>query len=118
MLFRSHLVQVVSQILRSKLYDVIVAYNGKDGLQKAKDEKPDLIIMDILMPVMDGFGASDEFKKDAALSGIPIIALTSFSMSLGQPFETKFDEYVVKPVRPKALLEIVGKHLKRIGFDV
>ncbi len=112
------LVQVTSRILRSKLYEVIVAYNGKEGLQKARKEKPDLIILDILMPVMDGFSASDEFKKDKSLSGVPIIALTSFSESLGQPFDYQFDEYVNKPVRPKELLDIVDKHLTRKGFEV
>jgi two-component system alkaline phosphatase synthesis response regulator PhoP len=112
------LVQVVSRILRSKLYEVIVAYNGKEGLQKARKEKPDLIILDILMPVMDGFSASDEFKKDKSLSGVPIIALTSFSESLGQPFDYQFDEYVNKPVRPKELLDIVDKHLTGKGFKV
>ena len=109
----AELVQVMSKVLRSKLYEVMVAYNGEEGLQKAKKDKPDLILLDIMMPVRDGFSAAEQFKKDEALSGIPIVAITSFSESLGQPFDYQFDEYVSKPVRSKDLLNIVEKYFKK-----
>lgn len=109
----AELVQVTSNTLRSKLYDVVVAYNGEEGLEKAKKERPDLILLDIMMPVRDGFSAAEQFKKDEALSKIPIIAITSFSESLGQPFDYQFDEYINKPIRAKDLLNVVAKYLKK-----
>ena len=108
-------VQSTSKALRSKLYDVVVAYNGEEGLNKARNEKPDVVLLDIMMPVMDGFTAAHQFAKEPALSGIPVVALTSFSESLGQPFEFEFTEYVRKPVRAKELIEIIEKHLKKLG---
>ena len=109
----AELVQVMSKVLRSKLYEVMVAYNGDEGLKKAKKDKPDLILLDIMMPVRAGFSAAEQFKKDEDLSGIPIVAITSFSESLGQPFDYQFDEYVNKPVRSKDLLNIVEKYFKK-----
>ncbi len=111
-------VQATSRVLKSKPYQVIVAYNGEDGLQKAREEKPDLVLLDIMMPVKDGFAVAEEFKKDPSISKIPVLALTSFSESLGQPFTFEVAEYIKKPVRPNQLIEILEKHLKRLGFKV
>jgi CheY-like chemotaxis protein len=107
------LVAVMKGTLESKLYDVVVAYNGQDGLEKAKKEKPDLIILDIMMPVMDGFNFADAFSKDQTISKIPVIALTSFSESLGQPFPFQVSEYIVKPLKPKNLIAKVEDYLKK-----
>jgi two-component system alkaline phosphatase synthesis response regulator PhoP len=108
-------VQSTSMALRSKPYDVVVAYNGEVGVSKAKSEQPDIVLLDIMMPVMDGFTAAHKFATDPALSGIPVIALTSFSESLGQPFEFEFAAYVRKPVRAKDLIEIIERHLNKPG---
>jgi two-component system alkaline phosphatase synthesis response regulator PhoP len=102
--------------LQSKPYEVIVAYNGKDGLEKAKKEKPDLILLDIMMPVMDGFSFAEQFGKDPSLVKIPVLALTSFSDSLGQPFPFQVSEFLRKPLKPKELIAKVEEHLKRKGF--
>ncbi len=106
------LVAVMKGVLESKAYEVIAAYNGKEGLEKARKEKPDLIILDIMMPVMDGFDFADQFGKDPTLSKIPVIALTSFSQSLGQPFAFEVSEYVQKPLKPKDLIAKVEARLK------
>ena len=110
------IVKEVSRVLKSKAYEVIVAYNGEEGLQKARKEKPDLLLLDVMMPVMDGFNVAEHFKRDSSLSQIPILALTSFSESLGQPFQFEVAEYLKKPIRAKDLLDALEKHLKRIGF--
>jgi two-component system alkaline phosphatase synthesis response regulator PhoP len=107
------LVTVMRGALESKAYEVIVAYNGKEGLEKAKKEKPDLVILDILMPVMDGFTFADLFNKEPSLAKIPVIALTSFSESLGQPFPFEVCEYIAKPLKPKDLIAKVEERLKR-----
>lgn len=107
------LVKVMSGALESKAYEVIVAYNGQEGLEKAKKEKPDLVVLDILMPVADGFTFADQFRKDASLARIPVLALTSFSESLGQPFPFEVTEYIVKPIKPRDLVAKVEQVLKR-----
>jgi len=109
------LVTVMRGALESKAYDVIVAYNGQEGLEKAKKEKPDLVILDILMPVADGFVFADQFRKDPSLAKVPVLALTSFSESLGQPFAFDVSEYISKPIKPKDLVAKVEEFLKKTG---
>lgn len=109
------LVKVMSGALESKAYEVVVAYNGQEGLEKARKEKPDLVVLDILMPEADGFTFADQFRKDPALAKIPVLALTSFSESLGQPFPFEVSEYIVKPIKPKDLVAKVEGSLKKAG---
>jgi len=110
-------------VLESKPYEVIVAVNGNEGLRKAREEKPDLILLDIIMPVEDGFTAAEHFKKDPELAKIPVLMLTSYAMKgsgTGIPrsrgYELEAEDYIDKPVTPKDLLAIVGKHLKKAGL--
>ena len=107
------LVKVMSGALESKAYEVIVAYNGQEGLEKARKEKPDLVVLDILMPVADGFTFADQFRKDPSLAKIPVLAVTSFSESLGQPFPFEVTEYILKPIRPRDLVAKVEGFLKK-----
>ncbi len=107
------LVAVMRGALESKAYEVIVAYNGQEGLEKARKEKPDLVVLDILMPVADGFIFADQFRKDPTLAKIPVLALTSFSESLGQPFPFEVSEYIMKPIKPKDLVAKVEEFLKK-----
>jgi len=108
-------VRATTKVLESKPYEVIVAFDGKEGLEKARSEKPDLVLLDILMPKADGFAVADQFKKDESLSKIPVVALTSFSDSYGQPFAFEVSDFVQKPVSPKDLLAKIEKHLGRVG---
>jgi two-component system alkaline phosphatase synthesis response regulator PhoP len=101
------------KVLESKPYDVITATNGKEGLQKAKEEKPDLVILDIMMPVTDGFEVAYQFGRNPALAKTPILALSSFADSSGQPFPFQVAEFLKKPVSPKDLLAKVADHLSR-----
>lgn len=66
-------------------YDVVQALDGKEGIEKAKVEKPDVILLDIIMPKLDGFGALQTLKKDADTKGIPVLLLTN----LGQEDDVK-----------------------------
>jgi two-component system alkaline phosphatase synthesis response regulator PhoP len=109
------LVTVMRGALESKAYEVIVAYNGQEGLEKAKKEKPDLVVLDILMPVADGFVFADQFRKDPSLAKTPVLALTSFSESLGQPFAFEVSEYIMKPIKPRDLVAKVEEFLKKAG---
>jgi two-component system alkaline phosphatase synthesis response regulator PhoP len=118
-------VEATKIVLESKPYEVIVAYDGDDGLRKAKEESPDLIILDVIMPVKDGFSTAEQLKKDAALKNIPVIVLTSYaerggesSISLSGGLTMETEDYIDKPVSPEELLRRVEKYLKRAGLDL
>ena len=113
-------VESTKTILESKPYEVIVAYEGNEGLQKAREENPDLILLDIIMPVKDGFTAAEQLKKDPQLSKIPVLMLTSFSqrvgetsLSVGRGFTLEAEDYIEKPVTPENLLMNVDRYLKK-----
>jgi len=116
-------IESTKMVLESRPYEVIVAYEGDDGLRKAREEKPDLVLLDVIMPVKDGFTAAEQFKKDPQLSEIPVIILTSFSsrrqetsIPASRGFTLEAEDYVEKPVSPDELLRIVERHLKRTDF--
>lgn len=107
------LVTATKIVLETK-YEVITATEGDEGLRKAKEESPDLIILDVIMPVKDGFTAAEQIKKDPKLSEIPIIMLTSYAdrkgetnipVSKGMMLEA--EDYIEKPVKPEELLKRV-----------
>ena len=113
-------VEATKIVLESKPYKVIVAHEGNEALRKAKEETPDLVLLDVIMPMKDGFSAAEQFKKDPKLSKIPVIMLTSYSsrkagtsIPLGQGLELQADDYVEKPITPEALLNKVEQYLKR-----
>ena len=116
-------VESTKTILESKPYEVIVASNGDEALQKARAEKPDLILLDVIMPVKDGFTAAEQLKKDPQLSKIPTLMLTAFaeksketSILVSRGFTLETEDYIDKPVTPEELLARVEKHLKKAGF--
>lgn len=115
-------VAATKTILESKPYEVSVAHEGEEGLKKARDEKPDLIILDIIMPVKDGFTACEHLKQDPELSEIPVLMLTSFSqrkgdtsLSVSRGLSLEAEDYIDKPVSPTELLKRVEKLLKKAG---
>lgn len=108
-------------VLRSKSnYEVITATDGNTGLDKAKEEKPDLILLDIIMPVEDGFAAAKKLKADPELQDIPVVLLTSFSQRVGetnlavsQGLDLDVEDYLEKPIEPQDLLQKVEQVLQR-----
>jgi len=112
-------VEATKIILESKPYEVIVAADGNEALRKAREENPDLILLDIIMPVENGFTAAEQLKKDPQLSKIPVIMLTSFSsrgqatsIPRGRGFSLEAEDYIEKPVSPEELLDRVQQYLK------
>jgi two-component system cell cycle response regulator DivK len=96
-------------------YSVIEAADGAAGIAMAKSERPDLILMDIQMPVIDGYEATRQIKADPANDGIPVIAVSSFAMK-GDEEKARSagcDHYVTKPYSPMQLLKIVRSLLER-----
>lgn len=113
-------VKMVKMALERANYEVIYAYNGKEGIEKAKQEKPDLIILDIMMPEKDGFIACGELKKGPETSTIPIIVLTAVENSTlifpdmeSAADSPHADEHIDKPVDPNFLLKRVERLLKK-----
>ena len=106
--------QILRDLLAAAGYDMVEAYDGAEGLAKAAEHKPDLILMDIQMPVMDGYEATRRIKADPALRAIPVIAVTSYALS-GDEEKARTagcDGYVAKPFSPRQMLakvrEIIG----------
>ncbi|HWO41116.1 MAG TPA: response regulator [Candidatus Eisenbacteria bacterium] len=95
-------------------YEVLEAVNGEEGVRRAELEKPDLILMDLGMPVMDGWEATRKIKANAALKHIPVIAVTSHAM-VGdeiQAREAGCDDYLPKPIDENELLRKISKFLQ------
>ncbi|BAW96693.1 two-component hybrid sensor and regulator [[Synechococcus] sp. NIES-970] len=100
--------------LQAKGYAVLVAMNGREGVAMARQQQPDLILMDIQMPEMDGLEAIARIRQDPAIATTPIIALTALAMKGDRErcLQAGADEYVSKPVRLKALLQLIQGFLR------
>jgi two-component system alkaline phosphatase synthesis response regulator PhoP len=97
-------VEITKSQLRKGSYDVEVAYNGEECLEKVKKGKPDLIIMDVMMPVVNGYEACEILKSDERTKSIPVILLTAVAKNVTkttytprQGMETEADDYIPKP---------------------
>ncbi len=104
---------LISFILKKNNYEVIEARNGEQGIELAIKEKPDLIIMDIQLPGIDGLESTKRIKESEEASRIPIIALTSYAMTgdREKALNTGFTEYIEKPINFKNFIEDIEKHL-------
>ena len=100
---------VLRDLLSGSGYAVIEASDGQDGVTKAKSEHPDLILMDIQLPVLDGYEATRQIKADPTLAKMPIIAVSSFAMKGDEEKARKAgcDHYVTKPYSPLQLLRTI-----------
>jgi two-component system alkaline phosphatase synthesis response regulator PhoP len=99
-------------------YDVDVAYEGEEALAKARTGWPDVIVLDVMMPGLNGYDVCTELKTDAAIRHIPVILLTAVASQVPQTtythrqgMESEADDYIAKPVRPEELLKAIGKIL-------
>lgn len=114
------LVEAVSMILESKNYEVAAAYGGIEGLQKAKTENPDLIVLDVMMPDKDGYAVCKELKADPELRKIPVLLLTAVVSKIATTrytqaagLETEADDYIDKPVEPEVLVKRIETLLSK-----
>ena len=106
--------QILRDLLGMAGYEMIEAHDGAEGVSRAAEHKPDLILMDIQMPVMDGYEATRQIKANPELKTIPIVAVTSYALS-GDEEKARAagcDGYIAKPYSPRQMLakvrEIVG----------
>src|ERR1043165_8847643 len=100
---------MLSRRLRRNGYEVVTAVDGAEGVERARADGPDLILMDMSLPVLDGWTATQQLKADPATQGIPVIALTAHAMAGDQEraLAAGCDDYDTKPVDlPKLLAKI------------
>ncbi len=105
---------MLSRRLKKRGYEVSIAVDGAEGVDKARSEIPDLILMDMSLPVMDGWEATRTLKGDEATRAIPVVALTAHAMSTDREkaLEAGCDAYETKPVDLPRLLETMEKLLE------
>ena len=106
-------VYMLQRRLTRKGFDVVIAENGQVGVDKSKSENPDLILMDLSMPVMDGWDAIKIIKEDDATKSIPVIALSAHAMEehRQRALESGADDYDTKPVDLKRLMSKISQFL-------
>ncbi|HKH28940.1 MAG TPA: response regulator, partial [Sphingomicrobium sp.] len=105
--------RILRDLLSSVGYELIEAENGEDGVAAAAAARPDLILMDIQLPLLDGYEATRRIKAQPALSAIPIIAVTSYALS-GDEDKARAagcEGYVTKPFSPRELLAKIREYL-------
>ena len=105
--------QILRDLLSNAGFEMIEAEDGQQALTQAAKHKPDLILMDIQLPLLDGYEATRRIKADPALNAIPIIVVTSYALSGDEEkaHAAGCDAYVAKPFSPRALLAKIREYL-------
>lgn len=112
-----HIVDIVCDYLKQAGYRVVTASDGRMGLSMAQHERPDLIVLDLLLPRMDGLDVCRRLRRDPALGDVPIIMLTARVEEADRliGLELGADDYVTKPFSPRELVARVRAVLRRVG---
>lgn len=108
-------VELVSLVLESEGYEVIPVYNGRDALNMLKDVKPDLILLDIMMPDVDGWNVYQSIRSNEETKDLPVVMLTAKAQSIDKMIGLHVvgvDGYITKPFGHRELTDGVKKHLK------
>jgi two-component system, cell cycle response regulator DivK len=106
---------MLSRRLARRGFDVLMAVDGEQGVQMAKAEMPDLILMDMSLPVLDGWGATRQIKAEASTQSIPLIALTAHAMAgdRDKALQAGCDDYDTKPIELPRLLDKMERLLSQ-----
>ena len=102
---------LLQSFLGDKGLETQVALDGIEGLEKARQWGPDLILLDVMMPRMDGYGFLHETKKDPALRKLPIVVLTAREMMRDVFVQAGIRDFIVKPYDPEELFRIISRYL-------
>ena len=107
---------MLSRRLERRGFAIVMAMDGQLGVEMTRSERPDLILMDMSLPVMDGWAATQAIKADPELSKIPVIALTAHAMAgdREKAMAAGCDDYDTKPIELPRLLEKIGKFLPNV----
>lgn len=106
-----HIVRLIQVNLERQGYNVVTAYDGKEGLEKVRSEKPDLMVLDVMMPYMDGFEVLKTLRRDAATESLPVIMLTAKAQDkdVFEGYHYGADMYLTKPFNPMELVSFVNR---------
>ncbi|MDD1685869.1 response regulator [Methanoregula sp.] len=104
---------LVNYIMSAKGYSTVRAHDGREGIDLAAREMPDLILLDIQLPVMDGYTTAQELRKIAKVRSIPIVALTSYAMAgdREKALAAGCNGYIEKPINPKTFTEEISQFI-------
>ena len=113
-----HIVRLIQVNLEREGYKVVTAYDGKEGLEKVRTEKPDLMVLDVMMPYMDGFEVLKALRRDADTAELPVIMLTAKAQDrdVFEGYTYGADMYLTKPFNPRELISFV-KRISSGGND-
>jgi len=109
--------ELVRFILERAGYDVFLAVNGRDGVDAARLQKPDFILMDLSMPEMDGWNAAQKLKSDEETKSIMLYALTAHTLphDRKRAMQSGFDGYVSKPIHVQSFLKVINEAFEIIN---
>ena len=108
---------MLSRRLERKGYEVVIAVNGQEGVELVSSTRPDLILMDLSLPIIDGWEATRRIKADPATASIPVIALTAHAMAgdRERAFAAGFDAYLTKPIDVVTFAQTIESHVTGIA---
>lgn len=106
------IMELIELTLNSDEYDLVQAIDGEQGLELGTTSNPDLILLDIMLPKLDGYEICRRLKGNKETSGIPVVMLTAFGQKreIEQGYKVKADDYIVKPFEPAKLRQRIKKY--------
>lgn len=106
-----HIVRLIQVNLEKNGFNVVTAYDGKEGLEKIQQEKPDLVVLDVMMPYMDGFEVLKNLRREPETEGLPVIMLTAKAQDkdVFEGYHYGADMYLTKPFNPIELVTFVKR---------
>jgi len=113
-----HIVRLIQVNLEKQGYQVVTAYDGKEGLEKIRSERPNLVVLDVMMPYMDGFEVLKNLRRDVEFENLPVIMLTAKAQDkdVFEGYHYGADMYLTKPFNPNELVTFV-KRIAEGGND-
>jgi CheY-like chemotaxis protein len=111
--------ELMLYLLRASGHETIAAGDGEEGLALARRERIDLVVCDVQLPRLDGYGVVRALKADAALAWIPVVAVTALAMVGDRPkiLAAGFDGYLAKPITPETFVSELESYIHRNGHD-
>jgi len=111
----AYIVHILEFSLGMEGFEVVTAFDGEEAIAKAERELPDLIVLDIMMPKLDGYETCRRLKAKERTKDIPIILLSAKGRSIDQKvgLEAGADDYIIKPFSPRKLVERIGSYIGR-----
>jgi CheY-like chemotaxis protein len=105
--------ELIREVLGPENYEIVEACNGQQALEKVTETNPDLVLLDIQMPALDGYQVVEMLRRDPRFGGVPVVALTAFAMrgDQEQALASGFDAYITKPIKASLLRKEVQRLL-------